>query len=129
MTSSKFLAALAFAGALGGGAASAADLWARPYTKAPAYADALYNWSGFYVGGHVGGSSTSQSWTNTARTALFGDLDPGQGFRQRGTGVFGGGQMGYNWQAGPYLFGLEGTASAMNNRGTLANTVFGAGDD
>jgi outer membrane immunogenic protein len=129
MTSSKFIAALAFAAALGVGAASAADLWARPYTKAPAYADALYNWSGFYVGGHVGGSSTSQSWTNTARTALFGDLDPGQGFRQRGTGVFGGGQMGYNWQAGPYLFGLEGTASAIDNRGSVLNRTFGAGDD
>ena len=122
MTSSKFIAALAFAAALGVGAASAADLGARPYyTKAPAYVDALYNWSGFYVGGHVGGSSTNQSWTNTARTALFGDLDPGQGFRQRGTGVFGGCQMGYNWQAGPYLFGLEGTASAMDNRGSVLN--------
>ena len=126
MTSSKSAAALAFATALGVGAASAADLGARPYYgKAPAYADALYNWSGFYVGGHVGGSSTNQSWTNTARTALFGDLDPGQGFRQRGTGVFGGGQMGYNWQAGPYLFGLEGTASAMDNRGSVLNRTFG----
>jgi outer membrane immunogenic protein len=127
MTRSKYAAALAFAAALGVGAASAADLGARPYGKAPAYVDALYNWSGFYVGGHVGGSSTNQSWTNTARTALFGDLDPGQGFRQRGTGVFGGGQMGYNWQAGNYLFGLEGTASAMDNRGSVLNRTFGAG--
>src|SRR5258708_24722431 len=101
MTSSKSAAALAFATALGVGAASAADLGARPYTKAPAYADALYNWSGFYVGGHVGGSSTSQSWTNTARTAPFCDLDPGQGFPPRGTGGFGGGPMGSNLPAGP----------------------------
>src|SRR5260221_5047886 len=115
MTSSKSAAALAFAAALGVGAASAADLGARPYTKAPAYADALYNWSGFYVGGHVGGPSTNQSWTNTARTALFGDLDPGQGFRQRGTGGFGGGQMGYNWQRGAYPFCLDGTASPLGN--------------
>src|SRR6267143_4368538 len=129
MTSSKSAAALAFATALGVDAASAADLGARPYTKAPAYADALYNWSGFYVGGHVGGSSTNQSWTNTARTALFGDLSPGQGFGQRGTGVFGGGQMGYNWQASNYVFGLEGTASAMNNRGSVLNRVFGLGLD
>jgi outer membrane immunogenic protein len=125
MTSSKFIAALAFAAALGVGVASAADLGARPYTKAPVYADALYNWSGFYVGGHVGGSSTNQSWTNVANTTAFGDLGPGDGFRQRGTGVFGGGQMGYNWQAGNYLFGLEGTASAMDNRGTVLNRTFG----
>src|SRR5229473_3135729 len=75
MTSSKSTAALAFAAALGVGAASAADLGARPYSKAPAYADALYNWSGFYVGG------------------------------------------------------LEGTASAIDNRGSVLNRTFGAGDD
>jgi outer membrane immunogenic protein len=129
MTSSKLTAALACAAALGVGAASAADLGMRPYAKAPAYAAALYNWSGFYVGGHVGGSSTNQSWTNVANTTLFGDLGPGNGFRQRGTGVFGGGQMGYNWQAGNYLFGLEGTASAMDNRGRVLNRTFGIGLD
>jgi outer membrane immunogenic protein len=126
MSSSKFVAALAFTAAFGVGGAAAADLGARPYfTKAPAFADALYNWGGFYVGGHVGGSSTNESWTNVADTARFGDLGPGQGFGQRGTGVFGGGQIGYNWQAGNYVFGLEGTASAMNNRGSVLNRTFG----
>jgi outer membrane immunogenic protein len=130
MTGSKFIIALAFAATLGVGAAAAADLGARPYyTKAPAYVDALYNWSGFYVGGHVGGSSTNQSWTNVGNTAAFADLSPGQGFRQRGSGVFGGGQMGYNWQASNYVFGLEGTASAMDNRGNVLNTVFGTAFD
>jgi hypothetical protein len=72
MSSSKFVAALAFTAALGVGGASAADLGARPYfTKAPAFADALYNWGGFYVGGHVGGASTNESWTNVANTTLF----------------------------------------------------------
>ncbi len=37
--------------------ALAADLGARaPYTKAPAYAAPIYNWTGFYIGGHVGGA-------------------------------------------------------------------------
>jgi outer membrane immunogenic protein len=37
--------------------AQAADLAARPYTKAPAYTPApIYNWTGFYIGGHVGGA-------------------------------------------------------------------------
>src|SRR6478609_7524252 len=36
--------------------ALAADLAARPYTKAPAYAAPIYNWTGFYVGGHIGGA-------------------------------------------------------------------------
>ena len=38
--------------------ALAADLPARTYTKAPAYTapEAVYNWTGFYIGGHVGGA-------------------------------------------------------------------------
>src|ERR1700720_4581799 len=37
--------------------ALAADLAARPaYTKAPAYMAPIYNWTGFYIGGHVGGA-------------------------------------------------------------------------
>jgi outer membrane immunogenic protein len=37
--------------------ALAADLAARPYTKAPIYKapEAIYNWTGFYIGGHLGG--------------------------------------------------------------------------
>jgi outer membrane immunogenic protein len=108
--------------------ASAADLAARPYTKAPAVA-AVYNWGGFYIGGHVGGAWTNQEWVNVANTTGFGDLSPGEGFRQRGTGIFGGGHLGYNWQAGQFVFGLEGTVSGLDNSGTVRNTVFGAGLD
>lgn len=108
--------------------ASAADLAARPYTKAPAPM-AVYNWGGFYIGGHVGGAWTEQEWVNTANTTAFGDLGPGQGFRQRSTGVFGGGHIGYNWQASNFVFGLEGTVSGLDSRGDLLNTVFGVGDD
>jgi outer membrane immunogenic protein len=38
--------------------ALAADIPARTYTKAPAYTapEVVYNWTGFYVGGHVGGA-------------------------------------------------------------------------
>ena len=34
--------------------ASAADLAARPYTKAPVAA-AVYDWTGFYIGAQAGG--------------------------------------------------------------------------
>jgi outer membrane immunogenic protein len=129
MNNSKFVAALAFTATLGVGAASAADLAPWPYTKAPALPYAAYNWAGLYVGGHLGGSWTNESWTNRANTTASGDLNPGQGFGQQGSGIFGGGQLGYNWQASNYVFGLEGTISALDNRGSLLNTVFGARDD
>lgn len=40
------------------GSALAADLPARTYTKAPPYTAPaqIYNWTGFYIGGHVGGA-------------------------------------------------------------------------
>ena len=40
-----------------GAPALAADLGAAPmYNKAPAYAAPIYNWTGFYIGGHIGGA-------------------------------------------------------------------------
>ena len=110
--------------------ASAADMAvkARP---APVPVAAVYDWTGFYIGGHVGGSWTRETWVNTANTIVgsFGDLTPGQGFSQRGAGVFGGGHAGYNWQFTNIVLGIEGTISGLDNRGTVLNTVFGAGDD
>src|SRR5260370_24871003 len=53
----KFLLGTVALVALGAAApAMAADLAARPYTKAPAYAARNYNCTGFYIGGHVGGA-------------------------------------------------------------------------
>jgi outer membrane immunogenic protein len=113
------------------GAASAADLAARPYTKAPPPVVAVYNWTGFYVGGHVGGTWTNQEWVRApdAVTAGFADLAVGEGFGHRETGFIGGGHVGYNWQASNFVFGLEGSISGLTTEGTLANTVFGAADD
>jgi outer membrane immunogenic protein len=111
------------------GAASAADLAARPYTKAPAYIEPLFNWGGFYVGGHIGGAWTNQEFINSGVGAPFGDLIPGEGYRQRRSGIMGGAQLGYNWQASNYVFGLEGTISGLDNSGTVVNTVFAPAND
>ena len=42
--------------------ASAADLAARPYTKAPAMIAAVYDWSGFYIGANGGWGSSHKCW-------------------------------------------------------------------
>jgi outer membrane immunogenic protein len=50
----KFLLATVALAALGS-SASAADLAARPYTKAPPpMVAAIYDWSGFYIGANGG---------------------------------------------------------------------------
>ena len=48
---------------VGSMSASAADLAARPYTKAPVAPIMVYNWTGCYIGGNVGGG-----WAKTEQT-------------------------------------------------------------
>jgi opacity protein-like surface antigen len=63
----------------------------------PPAATPPYDWSGFYVGGNFGGA-----WTS-------GNLNiPGNNFYGGLTGLIGGVQVGYNYQAGHFLFGVEG---------------------
>src|ERR1700712_272952 len=84
--------------------ASAADLAARPYTKAPAPMVAIYDWSGFYIGANGGGGRGPKSWDfNSFRC-------PGTPFREGchdATGGVVGGQVGYRWQSAGWVFGLE----------------------
>src|SRR5258708_29765301 len=48
-------AAVAISAMLGIGDASAADLAARPFTKAPIYGAPPISWTGCYIGGNIGG--------------------------------------------------------------------------
>ena len=82
--------------------ATAADLAARPYTKAPPPMVApIYDWTGFYIGAN-GGWGQSNSCLNFD---AFG-FDFGDGCRSRSGGLIGG-QIGYRWQANQWVFGLE----------------------
>jgi len=71
------------------GTAVAADL---PRGPAPYYPPAVtvYNWSGFYAGLNLG-----YQWGHATNT----NIDP--------AGIAGGGQLGYNWQMGQFVFGAE----------------------
>jgi outer membrane immunogenic protein len=87
--------------------AAAADLQARPYTKAPAYTApaAIYNWTGFYIGGHLGGG--------------FGD---GNSLQGSGGRFLGGVEGGADYQFAPnWVIGAEAQYSwlAGNNNGRL----------
>lgn len=77
--------------------ASAADLGARTYTKAPVAVAPVSSWSGFYVG-VMGGYAWSDKVSVGGVSIASSDLKGG----------FGGGTVGYNWQVGPsWLLGLE----------------------
>lgn len=79
-------------------AANAADMSPKPVYKAPAYAAPIYSWTGPYVG-IVGGGS-------------FGDI----------SGYNVGGTLGYNWQMGAFVYGIEGDLSYTSNDGTISGT-------
>lgn len=99
--------------------ASAADLAARPYTKAPPMVAAIYDWSGFYIGANGGWGSSRNSWDSVAPAALVGP----EGSHDA-TGGVAGGQIGYRWQTGTWVFGLEAQGDWAHLKGSNASTLF-----
>jgi outer membrane immunogenic protein len=94
------------------GPASAADLAARPvYTKAPMMAPA-YDWSGFYIGINGGWAQDHDRRLDPTGT-LLGSYDTNGGTV--------GGQVGYRWQAGPWVFGLEAQGNWADLTGSTPN--------
>jgi outer membrane immunogenic protein len=100
--------------------AQAADIAVPAPSYYPKLPPAIYDWTGIYVGGHIGGGilvdSVSQNGVsaggfNLANTA---NLSP--------AGVIGGAQIGANYEFVPWVVGLEGswTDSAING-----NTLIG----
>lgn len=96
--------------AVGMTAASAADLPRRSQqmpVKAVPYVSPVYNWTGAYVGINGGGAFGGRT-----------------GFGARATGALVGGTLGYNWQSGQAVFGLETDLDWTNIKGT-GNSVLG----
>jgi outer membrane immunogenic protein len=107
--------------------AGAADL---PYTKAPVAA--VYNWTGLYIGGTVGGG-WQRSRTDYASDPSYHlgsiifipALDFGvlaRSTSQNGAGVLGGMTLGYNWQRDAVVFGVEGDWSWTGLKATSVTT-------
>ena len=103
--------------------ASAADLAARPYTKAPPPVLApIYDWSGFYIGADGGWGQARACW---GFVPVAGAIIPGG--CGDGSGGIAGGQLGYRWQAGQFVIGVEGQgdwADLSNTHTSLINPAF-----
>jgi outer membrane immunogenic protein len=94
--------------------ALAADLGAGPYTKAPAYVAPIYNWTGFYIGGHLGGAFSA---SNSFNGLVLSNYD---------AQFLGGVQAGADYQFAPNLVaGIEGQYSWLGRNNVSA--VFPAG--
>jgi outer membrane immunogenic protein len=82
--------------------AQAADLPQKAYAPAPVMVAAVYDWTGFYIGGNGGYASSRNCW---GFVPVAGAVIP-DGCHSQSGGVVGG-QVGYRWQGGPMVFGLE----------------------
>ena len=105
------LAGVAVAAIVASNSVMAADLGMQPvYKAAPAPVILPANWTGFYVGAHLGGA-----WG----TKEFSDPFSGKTYANNSVnGFLGGGQIGYNYQMGWVVLGVEGDLSAADITGS-----------
>jgi outer membrane immunogenic protein len=96
--------------------ALAADLGAAPrtYTKAPVYAAPIYNWTGFYIGGHIGGAFTGDNSLGSNDGRFLGGVQGGADY-----------QFGNNWVIGveaEYSWLSDNRTGTQFPLGTIAST-------
>ncbi len=111
--------------------AQAADLPIRaPIYAAPAAVVAVYDWTGFYIGGNAGGGwQDNRSASFTPNGALLAPIlggPPPQSFHT--SGALGGAQYGYNWQFHPnWVAGVEVDFDFSDVKGSRSANFLGVG--
>ncbi|HEY4141352.1 MAG TPA: outer membrane protein [Pseudolabrys sp.] len=112
MSLHRTLAAVLVAAGFGGlsSAVLGADLPARMPTKAP-FIGAPYNWTGFYLGANGGygwsGQTVGVNFDVSAVQTVLSDIPGVHDIAGNAKGGLGGAQLGYNWQAGRMVYGIE----------------------
>lgn len=122
MTKNFFFATASLVALAAAAPAFGADLAARHqmYTKAPAPMAAVYDWTGFYIGGNGGWGNSHDSW-NFLGLGAFGPAGEGS---HDGSGATAGGQIGYRWQMGQFVFGVEGQGNWADFKGSNVSVAF-----
>jgi outer membrane immunogenic protein len=125
VTTARLTLAAATLAALAG-SATAADLGARapaPYQPPPP-PPPLFSWTGCYIGGNIGGGWASHS-SNDVTGAVTGVIGADLG-SHTASGLIGGGQIGCDYQAGVWVFGVQGMfdGSGMQGSNTDATGLF-----
>jgi len=103
------------------GVANAADLPPRPYTKAPPPVTApaiVYNWTGFYIGGHLGGAFSGDNSLQGSDARFMGGVQGGYDYQFANNWVLGL-EANYSWLAstGSGVVFPGGSVASLNNRG------------
>jgi outer membrane immunogenic protein len=103
--------------------AQAADM---PVKAPPGPMVAVYNWTGFYIGGNVGAAWLKKSVTEVGADIL--DNPVGSTFSLRDSSITGGAQAGYNWHSNNLLIGIEADINWTRIDKTIFATVSGSTD-
>ncbi|HEX5230996.1 MAG TPA: outer membrane beta-barrel protein [Bradyrhizobium sp.] len=103
-----------------GAPAFAADLPPAPVYKTPVMTPAYYDWSGFYVGLNGGGGSSHKCWDNVNVDGVPTVPSIREGCHDA-TGGLAGGQIGFRWQSGGWVFGVEAQGDWAALRGSNAS--------
>jgi outer membrane immunogenic protein len=119
------LVALALAAMAVAAPVHAADLPVAPaYNPPTPIPPAIYNWTGFYLGGNIGAGLLAETMTPTGAAAA--GLTPGVPFHPSIVGLVGGAQAGVDYQFSSIVVGAQATLSDsyLNGQNTQ-NTVGG----
>jgi outer membrane immunogenic protein len=81
--------------------------------KAPSMVAPAASWAGWYIGVHAG-----VNWQQAHDNFDVGNGYGSGTFSTTATGFIGGGQLGYNWQHGNFVFGIEGDGSGLSGKGS-----------
>src|SRR6266700_1132765 len=100
----------------------AADLAARPYTKAPPAVVAMINdWGGFYIGFNAGGGSSRDKWNLITNGGVA--VNPMNEGTTNAGGAVVGGQIGYRYQMANWVFGVEAQGDWSSFKGSNRNLI------
>lgn len=112
------LGSIALGALMAAAPAGAADLRAPVYKAPPA---PIWTWTGFYIGGHAGGGWGDKQWFNVDAAGVPFGLNEGL---HHVRGGLAGGQVGFNYQVGYWVWGAEVDASWAALEGSNADIAF-----
>jgi outer membrane immunogenic protein len=101
------------------GPATAADMLVK---KAPPPRPVpVWSWTGFYIGGNFGGGWAQSDWFEDGTATGAGGPAGLQDASVRASGPLGGGQIGFDYQSGWAVFGVQADADVADLHGTQQN--------
>jgi outer membrane immunogenic protein len=103
--------------------AMAADIPARMPVKAPPPVVVAPSWAGFYVGINAGAAWNDADFTTLGGPSAFAFPRGTTYWSPNKAGFTGGGQVGYNFQSGNFVYGVEADFNYVSNKASVTQAA------